>query len=200
MKLILQEKSLIAYNLQVGKKEATTVEDLENTRFDEIEQASENNSNELRKRKHKKYTVSINQVALKEIEGTATSSFIELARAVILIDGVPYDENKLTMSKARKIDLERLISHFAQLEIYGARKYYVKSVFNRVRKDIPNDAVLKINKKPPYTKQKPLTEAQKQARKIIYEAKKEKAKQEETKAASIVIRKAKEAAKKLNET
>ena len=162
-------------------------------------QDSENIANELKKRKHKKYTVSIDLAALSKLEGTTTSSFIDLARVVILIDEAPYNEHTLPMSKSRKIDFERLISHYAQLEIYGARKYHVKSVFKRTQKDIPNDVTLPIKKKAPYTKRKPLTDAQKEARKMVYQAKKAKDKKAGELAAAEEIRKATEKISKMNE-
>ena len=158
------------------------------------------NSNEPQKRKHKKYIPSIDRTALQELEGTTTSSFADLAKAVILIDGVPYDDETIPMSKARKIDFERLISHYAQIEIYGKRKYHIKSVFNRVQKDIPNDIELKIKKKEAYTKAKPLTQAQKEARRILYKANKEKEKRENELKALETLRKAEEKANELRET
>ena len=136
------------------------------------------NANDEKKRKHKKYIPSINREALQELEGTTTSSFVDLAREVILINGVPYDEETLPMSKARKIDFERLIAHHAKLEIYGSRKYHIKSVIKRVEKELDNDIALKIERKLPYTKPKPQTEAQKAARRAIYKAKKEKEKRD----------------------
>jgi len=158
------------------------------------------NSTEPQKRKHKKYIPSIDRTALQELEGTTTSSFVDLAKAVILIDGVPYDDNELPMSKARKIDFERLISHYAQIEIYGKRKYHIKSVFNRVQKDIPNDIELKIKRKEAYTKAEPLTEAEKEARRIIYKANKEKEKREKELKALETLRKAEEKASELRKT
>jgi len=158
------------------------------------------NSNEPQKRKHKKYIPSIDRTALQELEGTTTSSFVDLAKAVILIDGVPYDDNDLPMSKARKIDFERLISHYAQIEIYGKRKYHIKSVFNRVQKDIPNDIELKIEKKAPYAKAKPLTEAQKEARRILYKANKEKEKRKKELKALEILKNAEAKANELRES
>jgi|GEM_PF-1894284 len=131
-----------------------------------------------KKRSHKKYIPSIDRTALQELEGTTTSSFVDLARMVILIDGVPYDENILPMSKARKIDFERLIAHHAKLEIYGSRKYHIKSVVNRKTKEMDNDVELRIKRKEAYVKPKPLTEAQKASRRAIYKVKKELAKRE----------------------
>ncbi|MCL1884949.1 MAG: hypothetical protein FWF81_14480 [Defluviitaleaceae bacterium] len=154
---------------------------------------------EKKKRQHKKYIPSINQSALKELEGATTSSFVDLAEAVILIDGVPYDAEYLPMSKARKIDFERLISHYAQIEIYGKRKYHIKSVFNRVQKEIFNDVELKIRKKEPYTKAQPLTDAQKQARRLLYKAKKEKAQREQEAKDAKILDSAKEKVIKMNE-
>jgi len=40
------------------------------------------------------------------------------------------------------MDFERLIAHYAKLEIYGSRKYHVKSVFTRVEKEIEKRAIL----------------------------------------------------------
>jgi hypothetical protein len=137
-----------------------------------------NTTNDGKKRKHKKYIPSINREALQELEGTTTSSFVDLAREVILINGVPYDEEDLPMSKARKIDFERLIAHHAKLEIYGSRKYHIKSVIKRVEKELDNDIALKIERKLSYTKPKPLTEAQKASRRAIYKAKKAKEKRD----------------------
>ena len=132
-----------------------------------------NNANDEKKRTHKKYIPSINRTALQELEGTTTSSFVDLAREVILINGIPYDEEDLPMSKARKMDFERLIAHHAKLEIYGSRKYHIKSVIKRVEKELDNDVELKIARKQAYTKPKTLTEAQKEARREVYKAKKE---------------------------
>ncbi len=101
-----------------------------------------------KKRKHKIPT--INLEALKELEGTTTSSFLDLARAVILINGTPYDEVSLPMSNARKQDFERLIAHHAQLVIYGKRKYYIKSVITRKPKEELNDVELKVIRERPY--------------------------------------------------
>ena len=109
--------------------EVCAVESLENTEVAPITQdngASKNPNDEQKQRSHKKYLPSIDLSALKALEGTTTSSFTDLAQAVILINGVPYDKDALPMSKARKIDFERLISHYAQIEIYGKRKYYIK--------------------------------------------------------------------------
>jgi len=131
-----------------------------------------------KKRRHKKYLPSIDIDALRALEGTTTSSFVDLARAVIQIDGIPYDEEILPMSKARKIDFERLIAHHAKLEIYGSRKYHIKAVINRKPKEEDNDVELKIKRRDPYTKTKPLTEAQKASRRAIYKVKKELAKRE----------------------
>ena len=161
--------------------EVCAVGSLENTGIAPITQdngASKNPNDEQKQRSHKKYLPSIDLSTLKALEGTTTSSFTDLAQAVILIDGVPYDKDTLPMSKARKIDFERLIAHYAKLEIYGSRKYHVKSVFRRIEKEIENDIELKIDKKAPYIKSKPLTEAQKEARKAIYKAKKAKEKRE----------------------
>ena len=157
-------------------------------------------SNEPQKREHKKYIPSIDKTALQELEGTTTNSFTDLAQAVILIDGIPYDKDTLPMSKARKIDFERLISHYAQIEIYGKRKYYIKSVFNRVQKDIPNNIELKIKKKEAYTKAKPLTQAQKEARRILYKANKEKEKRKKEREAQETLRKAEAKANELRES
>jgi len=140
---------------------------------------SDKKSNEPKKRTHKKYIPSIDKTALNDLVGTTTSSFVDLAEAVILIDGVPYDHEILPMSKARKIDFERLISYYAQLEIYGKRKYHIKSVFDRVQKKLDNDVELEIKKKSAYTKAKPLTEAQKEARRMLSKAKREKEKRKE---------------------
>jgi len=164
------------------------------------EKGNANNSNGEKKRSHKKYLPSINKDALQALEGTTTSSFVDLAQAVILIDGVPYDKETLPMSKARKMDFERLIAHYAKLEIYGRRKYHVKSVINRVTKDELNDVELKIMRKAPYTKTKPLTEAQKAARREIYEAKKEQAKKEAEKHAEKVKEQAKQKIAELQKT
>ena len=142
-------------------------------------QPASGKNNEPKKRTHKKYIPSINRTALNDLVGTTTSSFVDLAEAVILIDGDEYDHNKLPMSKARKIDFERLISYYAQLEVYGKRKYHIKSVFDRVQKKIDNDVELEIKKKSAYTKAKPLTEAQKEARRMLSKAKREKEKREE---------------------
>jgi hypothetical protein len=138
-----------------------------------------------KKQTHKKYIPSINRTALQELEGTTTSSFVDLAQAVILIDGVPYDKD---------------ISHYAQIEIYGKRKYHIKSVFNRVQKDIPNDIELKIKKKEAYTKAKPITQAQKEARRILYKANKEKEKREKEREAQETLRKAEAKANELRES
>ena len=129
-----------------------------------------------KERTKKKYLPSIDLSALRALVGTTTSSFTDLAEAVILVNGVPYDRDTLPMSKARKMDYERLIAHYAKLEIYGSRKYHVKSVFTRIEKEIENDIELKIDKKAPYSKAKPLTEAQKDARNAIYREKREIAK------------------------
>ena len=158
------------------------------------------NTNEPKKRKHKKYIPSINRTALSELEGTTTSSFLDLAKAVVLIDNAPYDEDILPMSKSRKIDFERLIAHYAQLEIYGKRKYHIKSVFSRMQKEIPNDIELRIEKKAAYTKAKPLTEAQKQARRLLYKAKKEKAQQDKEYAIQEEMKKTQEKIANMNNT
>lgn len=161
-------------------------------------QGEENTENSKKKRTHKKYKVSIDLQALEELQGFTTSSFVELATAVIRIDGQNYDKEMLPMSKARKIDFERFISYYAQIEIYGKRKYHIKSVFNRIKMEIPNDAEMPIQKKAPYVKPKTLSEAQKKARKLVYEAKKAKAKREKALKDVATMERAQEKINKLN--
>lgn len=155
-----------------------------NTGVAPVLQGTENEKNTTtlkEKRKHKKYIPTIDLEALENVEGSTLDSFILLARAVILIDGIPYDEKIIPMSKARKISFERLISHHAQLEVYGTRKYCVKAVYEKVRKKIPNDTRLTVIKKAPYNEPKKLSkaelEAERKAREILYKAKKEREKE-----------------------
>jgi len=99
--------------------------------------------NTTKKRKHRKYTTSINLTALKELEGTTAGSFLDLARAVILIDGRPYDPNTLSLSKSRKADFERLIKHYAEIEYINIRKYYIKLVYSQKQREEINEWEIK---------------------------------------------------------
>lgn len=101
-----------------------------------------------KRRPQVKYIPSIDIKTLKELEGATFNSFVDLAKAVVFtsINGkkTRYDESVLPMSKARKIDLERLIAHHAQLIVYGTRKYQIKSVISRKQKEEFNDVELEI--------------------------------------------------------
>ena len=94
---------------------------------------------EGKKRTHKDYKLSINHTALKQQEGIPKSSFLALAKEVILIDGKPYDEKYLTLSKERKNDFRRLIEHFAVLEVIGKRKYNVKRIYSVEQREELNE-------------------------------------------------------------
>ena len=96
-------------------------------------------TNEEQKGKHKNYRVSINHTALKELEGTTTSSFLALARAVILIDNRQYDNKSLTLSKERKNDFRRFIEHYAVVEVIGKRKYHIKRVYSKKQREELNE-------------------------------------------------------------
>ena len=100
------------------------------------------NTEEKKKRKHKKYKLSINFTALKELEGTTVSSFLDLAKYVILIDGKPYDNLYLPLSKERKNDFKRLIEHYAVIEVIGKRKYFVKIVLSKYKREEMNELEL----------------------------------------------------------
>ena len=89
---------------------------------------------EKEKRKHKKYRLSIDISALHESEGTIFSSFLDLAKAVILIDGVEYNEKHLALSAGRRNDFLRIIKHHAIVECQGKRKYYIKRVHTKAEK------------------------------------------------------------------
>lgn len=88
-----------------------------------------------KKRKHRKYKTAINLPALKELEGTTAGSFLDLSKAVILIDGKPYDEECLALSKERKNDFRRLIEHYAVIDVIGKRKYYIKRVYSKEQRE-----------------------------------------------------------------
>ncbi len=66
------------------------------------------NTDEKKKRKHKKDKLSINFTALKELEGTTVSSFLDLAKYVILINGKPYDIYTFLFQKSVKTILNVL--------------------------------------------------------------------------------------------
>jgi hypothetical protein len=157
--------------LQTTGTEGITMDSADNTTGQG--NTSPNTPEKVKSKKHKTKIPTIDINALKELEGSTTSSFLDLAKAVILIDGIPYDETTLPLSKARKIDFERLIAHHAQLEIYGKRRYHIKCVVKRKAKEESNDVELVIKKKSPYSKAKPPTEAQREARRKLYLAKKE---------------------------
>jgi hypothetical protein len=102
-----------------------------------IDTKSTNTTSDIKdkkKRKHKKYKQSINHTALKDLEGTTASSFLDLAKAVIIVDGKPYDDTYLTLSKERKNDFKRLIDHYADVDTIGKRKYYIKRVYSKEEK------------------------------------------------------------------
>ena len=90
---------------------------------------------EIKKREHKDYKLSIDHKALKRLEGVTKSSFLALAKDVILIDGKPYDHTKITLSKERKSDFKRYIEHHAVLEVLGKRKYNVKHVYSKKQRE-----------------------------------------------------------------
>jgi len=98
-------------------------------------EGNQTDSKDKKKRRHKKYKTTIDHKALKDLEGTTASSFLDLAKAVIVIDGKPYSEMTLTLSKERKNDFRRLIEHFAVLEVIGKRKYHVKRVYSKKQKE-----------------------------------------------------------------
>lgn len=119
----------------------------------------EKKTDKKKKREHIKYIPSIDLKTLKELEGATFNSFVDLARAVVFvtINGkkTRYDEAVLPMSKARKIDLERLIAHHAQMIVYGIRKYQIKSVISRKQKEEFNDVELEIIRDRLYDETKP---------------------------------------------
>ena len=135
----------------------------------------------VKRRKHMTPIPTIDLEKLKSLEGSTASSFLALAKAVILIDGTPYNETTLPLSNARKIDFQRLISHHAKLEIHGKRRYHIKCVVERKRIEADNDIPLIIQKKDPYTTPKPLSAVEKENKRLLYKAKKEalKAQQQE---------------------
>jgi len=102
--------------------------------------------NEGKKRNHKEYKLSINHAALKQQEGIPKSSFLALAKEVILIDSKPYDEKYLTLSKERKNDFKRLIEHFALLEVIGKRKYNIKRVYSIEQREELNEQQTNIQR------------------------------------------------------
>ena len=95
--------------------------------------------NEQKKRTHKNYKISIHHTALKALKGVTKSSFIAIAREVILIDNNPYNHKELPLSKERKRDFMRYIEHFAELEVIGKRKHTVKRVYNTKEREGLND-------------------------------------------------------------
>ena len=97
---------------------------------------------EARKRRHQKYKLSLNHKALKKLEGITTSSFLALARTVILINGKEYDETRLTLSKERKNDFKRLIEHYSLVEVIGKRKYHIKRVYDKKQQVESNESEL----------------------------------------------------------
>jgi phosphoglycerate-specific signal transduction histidine kinase len=84
-----------------------------------------------KKRTHRDYKLSINHTALKNLEGITQSSFLALAKCVILIEGKPYSNKDLTPSTERKNDFRRLIEHYAMLDFIGQRKCCIRQVYNK---------------------------------------------------------------------
>jgi hypothetical protein len=98
----------------------------------------EKNSKEER-RTHKKYKTSINHAELKALEGMTVSSLVDLATAVILIDGKQYNKKHLPLSKERKNDFKRYIEHYAVMELIGKRKYHIKRVYSPKQREELNE-------------------------------------------------------------
>lgn len=131
-----------ANNVESDMTDITKIDD-ENTTEGKNDSKKSNNkatdSDKKEKRKHKKYKVSINHTELKALEGTTISGFLDLATAVILIDGKPYDKNKITLSKERKNDFKRYVEHYAVLDTIGKRKYHIKRVYSPEQREELNE-------------------------------------------------------------
>lgn len=141
---------------QTGKLTAAESKKGEKDKIKKIN--SENNGSEIpqhstakdgtdskKKRKHRKYKTTINLSALKEMEGTTAGSFLDLSKAVILIDGKPYDEDYLALSKERKNDFRRLIEHYAVMDVIGKRKYHIKMVYSKEQREELNKLEIASN-------------------------------------------------------
>ena len=89
---------------------------------------------ERKKKKHRRYRLSINHKELKELEGTTANSFLALAESVILIDGTPYNKKYIALSNGRKSDFKRFIEHYSIIELTGKRKYFIKRVYSKEEK------------------------------------------------------------------
>jgi hypothetical protein len=116
------------------------------TRKPIAEKNKTDNTSEEEKRVHKKYKTSINLSALKELEGTTASSFLDLARAVILIDNKPYNEDYIALSQERKNDFRRLIEHYAVMDTIGKRKYHIKRVYSVKQREELNEQQANIQR------------------------------------------------------
>ena len=99
-----------------------------------------------RERRHKKYKVSINHTELKALEGMTVSSFVDLATAVILIDGKQYNKKHLPLSKERKNDFKRYIEHYTIMELIGKRKYHIKRVYSVEQREELNEQQANIQR------------------------------------------------------
>jgi len=109
-------------------------------------QENTDNANGEGKRKHKKYRLSINHLELKSLEGTTINGFVDLATAVILIDGKPYDKRYLPLSKERKNDFKRYIEHFAVIDTLGKRKFHIKRVYSIEQREELNELQANIQR------------------------------------------------------
>jgi len=76
-------------------------------------------------------------------------SFLDLAKAVILIDGKPYDEEYLALSKERKNDFKRYIDHYAVIDTIGKRKYHIKRVYSPKQREELNEQEANIQRDNP---------------------------------------------------
>jgi len=75
------------------------------------------------------YNASVNYDVLKSLEGTTLSNCLELVKRVILIDGEPYDSEKIKLTTGRKNEFLRLIEYHAIVEFFGI-KCHIKIVFD----------------------------------------------------------------------
>ena len=74
--------------------------------------------------------------ALKNLENTTVSSFLDLVKKVILVDGMPFGEvtykdandkvKRIKLTNGRKSDFLRLIESYAIVEFIGIKCHIVK--------------------------------------------------------------------------
>ena len=78
----------------------------------------------------KRFDASVNYNALKELEGKSVSSFLELVRRVIVLNGEPYESANVKFTASKKIEYTMLIEEKARLKFNG-NKCFIQLVLEQ---------------------------------------------------------------------